>query len=510
MAGIYKSRYSGPQVDEALSRALLFDPTENGWIHLPSEKESPIVLSHLFSIGNFIVEHFIDTPDEISNLCPINISIFENNGKLIQSIPFLSKVYHREYNKQNLEYGEWKCTKATNTIFIDECPSSAEENSLSISKNENGDYVLKVFLNGKWTDVETPDVMLKSIYDPQNRDTDFFKYVDDHIAELTGSSDNKDNLEDILNHINNESIHFSNEDRELLKLKETKENTSVQINRTENELKNYADRITQKAIDDGAQLQSDFSDLEDDFTEHINNHTKHPTEEERAYWNAKAEPDHTHILDNRVKIHANQVVGGKFDLSLIPEGAKELLTRVDSIEERNLLTIQDVQNGDRIGVNSEGIWEVIDETKLAHIDPDTGDVIPADESAFYECSAGSGVFIHWKNVENTPNSIHGYGIGDTYTKQEFDDLMRELIAQETERLEDRYSTYNLDDLYEVTYDTKKNVDQIQSEIEDAISITQDVRQLEIKVKEQNERMVMMSENLTEAQLIVENLLRLFL
>lgn len=904
MAGIYISRYTGIEIDDALMKALLFNPDENGWIHLPSTEDEPKLLDEITSNGNFIVEYFTGGPKAVEKMSPINVCVFDIESVLIQAITILDEVYYREFDYEMYTYGEWKTKKTTNTIYIDEKPIEPEKNTLAITQNDNGDYITEIFDGIKWVEVGPPDVMRGKMYDPQGRQTDFFEYVDNTFRQMslgsfgiewmddslsdifskqiscgridwnhnivailansakmvvmpeTGASDiliielpeiyengqvgvlrstldettfriiiydnispsiyksnpisdwsdtivwtsidldtlplayvnenNDDNIfitpsanmvyglqsgdlnkfstqisfgirynsiteiesgsilsdglyyryhldyrgvegstegetfntteadsdvilvyqndnsqvmnfiteleissninfyfhsscnyflpsgsykdsnlnvvhsiydnrgitdeylaitcgdylksgleapdlsiytiseaymnfyvtqlkievqgmfgkfefsrevidkyiklsnfkgymnswvgygltefgrvdrieimddtvsifeftyldptatwmvihfedaylrfvgyygeeepfdvfltttyqdEDILsavkNHITNESIHFTQKDRDILVTRETKENVEVKFNRVQANVKKYADELTEEAIADGLALEEAFAKLEAEYRLHISDLTKHPNETEREYWSSKAEPDHEHILDNRVKVHAHQVIGGTLDISLIPDGAKERITKVNTMEERNLLTKEHVQNGDRVAVYSEGIYEVVDDTKLAYMDDETGVIIPASDDAFYECSAGSGVFINWKNVENTPKTISGYGIDDTYTRSQFDELLARLIAEATKLLEDRYATYDLDELYETIQYTKEHIDEIKAEIDDAIAITQDVRQLEILVKEQNERMISMSEDLTEAQSIMAELLTLY-
>lgn len=890
MAGKYISRYTGEEIDEALGKALLFDPSSNGWIYISSSPDDKIDLDELTSNGNFIVDYCSNKPQELQDISPINLSVFDKDDQMYQSITLMDNVYYRQYNRNTGEYTPWKTKKTTNTVYIDEVPQEPTENTIIIVKNDIGNYVMKIFDGDAWVQVGPENVMYESVYDPQGRKTDFFKYVDDmfkelslggfgleweasslstitkkfsccridwndniigilensatmviinsdgiidhtidlpvimsdgqfticsdesnsyiviydnfasvmykglldkdtmtvatfeeipsigisgttvdtyigiqggaltednngvfvfihvsdqgyfyiklkmdqtydvygrsysiermmqyttemsiinlimemlHIesdnhfwlergvcnyiandqverfdedgniskdmeclqmtyssfitressieegylsiicetrADLDKMNQNKTDIENlsvgeiydkyyrlglflsyynvdemttkdisidlsdpyillsnpkeymgsyviygltffgridqiniipdidlidiyefsyveqgtnidwqfmhltdnylrlvgarneeepyeifisttdksadilsvITDHIKDRSIHFSDEDRAILLTRETKENVEVKFNRTELRVKEYADAITKEAIEDGHNLEAAFDKLEEEYQAHIADLTKHPNAEERAYWDAKAEPDHTHILDGKVKIHANQVSGGKLDISLIPEGAKELVVKVQTYDEMLNLTIDTVQNGDRVAImDGSGIYEVVDESKLAYTDEATSELIPASEDAFYECSAGSGVFIHWKNVENTPTTIAGYGIDDTYTRPVFDNLLASLIADETKKLEDRYATFDLDELYNTIDDTKQNIDRIKSEIEDAISITQDVRELEIKVKEQNLRMIAMSEDLTEAQLIVTELLSLY-
>ena len=93
----------------------------------------------------------------------------------------------------------------------------------------------------------------------------------------------------------------------------------------------------------------------DDFVETVE--LLHPTTDDIDYWNDKAEKGHTHILDNRVKVDASDVIGN-ITIDQIPEEAKERMITVNSISDMLKLTKNDAH---------EGTWVFVTETNASKL-----------------------------------------------------------------------------------------------------------------------------------------------
>jgi len=187
MAGIYKSKYSGAQIDMAIENALKFNPEENGWIKIPSSEDYPIDLNELKSPGNYIIEYFINGPVSLE-ITPINITVVIKNNVLIQYINMLDDLYYRNGDDYSMYPDEWYTRKTSNYIYTESVPDEPEPNSLAILKDEEGNYTLNIYdkEKEKFVLVSIPDIMRQSIYDSELRQTDFFRYVDDMYVALTG------------------------------------------------------------------------------------------------------------------------------------------------------------------------------------------------------------------------------------------------------------------------------------------------------------------------------------
>lgn len=904
---VYRSRFSGEEIDGAIMKALMFDPQENGWIHVSSNEANPISLGDLITPGNYVIDYFTDCPESLKGHRPINVSVYDDNGILTEFIVVLNNVYYRFIDENTGIYEDtWRMKKTTNSFYINEEPTNPSEDTIKIVPDGTGEYVMSWWNGEEWAEITYPDVMRQSIYDPQGRSTDFFKYTDELFQQMTSTSvgmvldetdvtdkwfgevsctriddigaiyilfkqsskmisidpfyneikfidlpmsmnnpqmimnmtsdesgrepvrwlyiyDNGGNvaceasmtsdnirvengtlflewtiigdgselnipalyvrgasetqmilndvtfygvqrghlnfygssliikyknsagevsygemrynvadfeangmmymypisipsfitdkdlyfekmnvcnyrlirgrdgmtpvktsvnvspevsilsdtevlnsvgidetdkiritaqiqwewkntnnsfvqvpkfvfsaqsiqneeeyfvdnlstyisevdyyvaisnfkeflgdysgfaisntgkldkidivydwetdgyqidintinhfkdptmiwdgmvystsslrffgssnttpastymfvsteeqniLDAISTHLMNGDIHFTEHDRMVLGTRETKDNAEVKFNRITLDNRNYIDERLEDSIGTTQQLLSDYEKLLEDFTAHINDERLHTNEEEKAYWDSKANGEHGHNLDGRVKINASQIVEGILSIDRIPRGAKERLTKVNSIEERNKLTIEDVQNGDRVAVKDEDAnrenayvcYTVVNQDLLCHIDEATGEEVLGVDEAFHEDAAGTGVYIDWVNVEHTPTTLAGFGITDSYTKTETEEEIDKRVKAQSDTLEARFLKYDLDNLYDTIHDTNDETHIIEEEMADAIEISEQVQIMDDLLILQEERINQMAEDLSEADALVEDLLKKF-
>lgn len=869
MAGIYNSRFSGAEIDMAIENALNFDPVQNGWERLASGLTYPININDLVATGNYIMDYFINGPEAIEDISPINVSIIEIDGVLTQVIPILDNVHYRSFDETINGYPDtWYTKKTSNYIYIEEVPDSPEPNGLLISKDNEGNYTLNIYDidKKKFVPVSTPDVMLGKVYDTEGRETDFFKYADDIYQQIAGSSiglqwtavdntdvfgykvscikyvnnnpdeyivvfkdsskaiyhldgtdnvydigtvlknpqiitylegdnvgliylydvsdskiytsvdkcaswssidlsevdmyfdaagsyirmespvtygyqghnifdydkndkyqqyfyvqfiyggntyfakctidsmgqftltdskltsydgydtaimstqgrlfttsdhmnpgsantemvyvdfveddikstldesqsnyfyiasakeyvqkstgawylkpvvvinvkdsvngnyditskhyltednevfvkfsnfidvlgsyvgygitdagkivqltidvdtenllnevsvkevasvetdyiadgiiydiqsvkifrhkdiypvatevlisNNGDDILDIANeHFTNQSIHFSVRDRASLLLRETINGANSKIYNLKKENEKYVD---EKIVETDAKLteiENEINVQSIRLDEHIENDDIHTTKEKQKYWSEKAEPDHTHFSDGRVEIDASKIVSGIIEMARLPKGAKERITKVKSNAEMLALTIEDIQNGDRVAVKHSDatastpetwdVYEVVDETKLGTMD------------AFLSCSAGSSTYVDWENVEQKPNTIEGYGITNAYNKADTEKIIDEKISAESAKLNKTYNEYNLKGMYDTIHDTEESIKNIENQIENAIAISEEVNAQRIDYKDLLARVDAMSEDMAEMESVVDSLLETY-
>lgn len=315
-------------------------------------------------------------------------------------------------------------------------------------------------------------------------------------------------LMSIEEHLNNTDIHFSQLDRDILETRETKTNVAVQFNRVERHTKDYIDEKVSTLQGEYDSVKSDADDLNQKIEDHISDEDIHPNEELRKYWSDKAEKNHNHILDDKVKIDASQIVSGVIAMERIPSGAKEVVIKVPNVSALYKLTIDDAQNGDRIAVTNVGIYEVVDETKLAYIDGE-GEMVLAQEAAFNECGAGTNAYIEWKNVEDTPNTLAGYGIKDSYTKTEAEEVYQSKMEELVKKMEDRYTTFDIAELYSIARSTNKDISTILQEIDNAIAMSQKIQNQDAIIQDLHERITLLAEDLEECESISASIIGLF-
>ena len=110
---------------------------------------------------------------------------------------------------------------------------------------------------------------------------------------------------------------------------------------------------------------------------------------------------------NVTKIDASKI-SGVLSLSNIPQGALERLVPVKDDAARKALTINDVQNGDVVKVQSTGLmYYVVDDTKLG---------TTSVESAFESFTAGSASAVPWSGITDKPT------FGAVATSNSYNDL----------------------------------------------------------------------------------------
>lgn len=409
----YKVKYTGPKIDEALLRAYLFADRINGWIKLPSDVDHPVGLQTLTSPGNYAIDYWTDGPD-FDLVGPINISVMVIDGsQKVQVVEYLNDKYTRKYNRSTGKWEPWefKQTDTQASISPDE-PTNPSDKNIWLDVTDPEVPVLKIFIDGEWHIVRPPTMMDSTIYDPTGMAQDVFAYIDNAIANA--------NLEavtaDFGDHIDNADIHTTLQDKESWNAKPNPSEINTVIDQLQTELE-------KDVLSQAGNLASDISSLHTDLlqysgmlTAHINDKVIHPNMIKQAEWDSKAAGDHTHFLDERVKIRAEDIIEGIIDPARIDPSAKEVVVKVEDRDALYALTIDDVQNGDMVWQrDGEIIMYVIDETKLG------------TDQAFKVYSSGVAV-MDWENIENKPDTLEGYGITDVYNRTEVDKLLEPVFG----------------------------------------------------------------------------------
>jgi len=421
---------------------------------------------------------------------------------------FTESEYFVAYSNFIDSYGTYVGYAITNTGMIEELSISIDtyNNDVIITRNQ-----LSRIGMDSIKDAIIYDVLSVNIYTHYN--------TNPITNELITSTQDSSLLDVVRKHISNGDVHFSDSDRRALMLRETIENVDVKLRLLKKENENYAVRQIKNSEERLEDVEESLNEYTNKVNDHIENEDIHVTLEKKEYWDNKEDKDHTHFSDGKVKIDAKRIVSGIISMDRIPKGARERVIKVENYEAMLNLTIDDIQNGDRVSfkhvadideedVELYEIYEVADETKLATRDID-GNIIPGSPEAFETAAAGSGAYVDWANVENKPNTIAGYGIEDAYTKPETEEIIDEKIEKVRLILDTKYNEYNLDELYAIIHNTDSNVAAIERDIVVAAAISEQVALQQIEYAELVEKVNAMAEDLAECNATVDSLLSLF-
>lgn len=404
-----KSKYSGKTIDEALEKASQIADQINGWTKIPSAPGSPVDCNILTNVGNYTIDNYINGPD--TKVIPINISVFSLNGAdKYQYVDIMGDRYQRAYKRDESTWGAWKYIQTnTSTSVQPSEPSNPDENTIWIDTADPEHPVFKIYIDGKWVEIRSPNMMDKNIYDPTGQAKDIFTYIDEAIAAADMGSISTD----FESHIKDSSIHVTTEEKQNWNAKPTSDVVNEKIEEIRTEMESDVMSQASSLAQNISQLSTDVSQYEGDLNAHTENATIHPTSEKTAEWDAKAAADHTHKSDNSVEIDASKIVSGIISMDRIDPSAKERLYQCENESELASLTTEQVQNGDMIYVKAPktNIYYVMDDSKLG-----TEEYMQGLKLFSTGITA-----LTWDNISSKPTTISGFGITDAYTKDEVDE-----------------------------------------------------------------------------------------
>ena len=113
-----------------------------------------------------------------------------------------------------------------------------------------------------------------------------------------------------------------------------------------------------------------------------------------------------HVTAAEAGIDASDIVSGTIDIARLPHGALERLVVVENEAAMLNLTVEDIQVGDTVkNAETDEMYFVVDETKLATVSEDDGTVTAGTMDAFVVYTAGAASSVDWSGVENKPEEI---------------------------------------------------------------------------------------------------------
>lgn len=112
---VFKSRFSGSQIEEAVEKALSWEPSSVGTINIPSSVDQPVDLDTLTPKGYYTIDYFLNAPPEITNCSPISVEIGVIDDIKYQFINSNSISLIRKLTEDET-WGEWE--NIENKLYI--------------------------------------------------------------------------------------------------------------------------------------------------------------------------------------------------------------------------------------------------------------------------------------------------------------------------------------------------------------------------------------------------------
>ena len=118
----YRTQYSGPEIDEAIGKALAFDPDSIGCIKLESVVNSPYDINTCVEPGSYQADYITNGPVGIGDISPINFDVYKSssgasNVVLTQVVKLSSSTATRTSNDGGSNWTDWVI--ATEPAFLE-------------------------------------------------------------------------------------------------------------------------------------------------------------------------------------------------------------------------------------------------------------------------------------------------------------------------------------------------------------------------------------------------------
>ena len=390
------SKFTGLEMDQAFAKALNLTYEENGFIKLQSSEAKPIDLDNVTQPGNYMVTYWTNGPTfSIPFKGPLNVYVCNINGITHQYTNCMSEYHSRTY--EDGSFTGWVLKQSDVDVGLgDTPPENPDVNSIWLDTSVDPP-VMKIFDGTNWNVIIPADMMRKSIYDPSNKSKDIYVAMEEMIAEK--------NI-DYTQHIADSTIHVTQDEKDEWSAKATEDDIINVANELRTDLMNNVTEQAGTFSSSSEALTTTVAEYKETVDTHIADTTAHPSQALIDAWNAKAEGNHTHISDGRVRISADDIVSGVIPVERIDKSALERTYIVNTEEERLALTLEEVQEGDMVYVRNTCVYYfVTDDTKLS------------SEDGYLAFSIENAV-LSWENILNKPTTLAGFGITDSYTKQE--------------------------------------------------------------------------------------------
>ena len=421
---LYDVLYSGERIDEILEAIGHIKSVLNGWVKLESTEEAPIDFTTLTNPGNFSFEHWISGPN-VTLPVPIKV-VVTKEGKYIRQYVFTLgyniSAYTRTYEIGSMVFSPWELVGLNKGFYTGSTePSNPKANDIWINTSNKGAVIQYYDENtSSWVPLNPYDFMDPKVYNPDSIEfpRGIYQYIDQRVKNVNPSGG--ETSVDFNGHINNANIHVTKEEKDAFDNKMTSDSLLTAMNKLASELKSYTTTKISGSGTDVSAIQLLVDQLTTSWNNHIKNTVKHPSAEQRANWDSKADKDHTHDV-SQITLDISDVTG-VIPLSLIPDDAKERQVTVTTEEELLALTVTEVQNGDFVyfdhGDNKSEVLIVIDQTQLGSRDAFLSYSVPEEE-------------ITWDKIQGNPTTFEELGLTDIISNETVDRYKTELDEEST-------------------------------------------------------------------------------
>lgn len=107
----YRTQYSGPEIDEAIGKALAFDPDSIGCVKVESVKNAPYDINTAIKPGSYQADFITHGPVGIGDVSPINFDVFssssDSNVILTQVVKLSSATASRTSSDAGSNWSDW-------------------------------------------------------------------------------------------------------------------------------------------------------------------------------------------------------------------------------------------------------------------------------------------------------------------------------------------------------------------------------------------------------------------
>ena len=435
----YKTIHSPDVVDDVLKRGnKTIRVVNNGWTRYPSSEFSPANLSTIFESGNYVISFWYNGPDINVDYTRINFTVVQNTEEnlIYQIAKFGIETYYRTYTIDDKQLvTDWTYYEPNGTFYpnvkspgipVSNKTLWLDQSTIEYSKGTGRVTKLlsdfNLYYDENYIDITSAYILKKSIYDPENKNTDMFGYTDHLVANIQREY----SLDFVTQHIVDEINHVTAEE----KLRWNSGALQSEYTAAYDPLNALVDSSTQSVLSDYMDeidtLIENIYLTKSEIINHSQNYKIHPDTEKQAEFDSKADSDHTHILDNRVFISPDDI-SDAIPKKLMTSEVVNRPYKVATYE--NLLNLPKTpyHNGDSIYDEEDDMWFfVFDEDKLGTAEA---------ASAFKAIAYNTALWTNFRSIMNRPTTLVGYGITNGTSTSVLDEL------KETKDIT-KYSFYN--------------------------------------------------------------------
>lgn len=103
----YKTRFTGPSIEEGIQKSLDFDPNIIAFQRLASSLADPVDIDTLQTAGNYLVDYYVNGPITIFAIRPIGIYVFTIDNVLYQYCIMGEAVHERHIDATTTRWTNW-------------------------------------------------------------------------------------------------------------------------------------------------------------------------------------------------------------------------------------------------------------------------------------------------------------------------------------------------------------------------------------------------------------------